>query len=75
MVTSYIYLGRVVSLTTKWHAIAEHDMPMVHLLSFFVPGLLAVHPIFVAYRACAEVKRYAHAPVKVGALSFEKVRD
>jgi cytochrome b subunit of formate dehydrogenase len=33
-----------------------------------VRGLPAVHPIFVAYRACAEVKRYV--PMTVGALSL-----
>ena len=43
-------------------------MPMVYLLFFFVRGFPAVHPILVAYRACAEVKRY----VPVGALSLEK---
>ena len=48
-------------------------MPMVYLFFFFVRGLPAVHPIFVAYRACAEVKRYV--PMTVGALSLEKARD
>jgi hypothetical protein len=38
-----------------------------------VRGLPAVHPIFVAYRACAEVIRYV--PMTVGALSLEKARD
>jgi hypothetical protein len=40
-------------------------------LFFFVRGFPAVHPILVAYRARAEVKRYA--PVTVGVLSLEKV--
>ena len=40
-------------------------------LFFFVRGLPDVYPILVAYRACAEVKRYV--PVTVGALSLEKV--